>query len=46
MVTTQIRLYRDEDFGQVVDIAVGPPRQARSEASYRSSYFLLPDRRT
>ena len=32
MVTTQIRLYRDEDFGQVLDIAVGPLRQARSEA--------------
>jgi len=32
MVTTQIRLYRDEDLSQVVDIAVGPLRQARSEA--------------
>ena len=25
-------MYRDEDFSQVVDIAVGPLRQARSEA--------------
>ena len=32
MVTTQIRLYRDGDFGQVVDIAVGPLGQVRSEA--------------
>ncbi len=32
MITRNVRLYKDEDFAQVVEIAVGPLRQNREDA--------------